>query len=263
MRLILEFVVGAFESGLGGTIQTAAASCDNNHAPDSSMPASTAVASAAAAVAPEAARPPNAATGSAAAVQTGNSVAAASMAAGPCVWGPPWDWPAATPEKAAAALPVDRRRRTARRASTSTVLGVREGAGAHLQDASEIVFAEWAAIEPSAIAQIWFKWTLLSAEVAAAVNAVSGEYRESSQSVREDVRACVSLINGSEFWRETFDSGGAAASAAAVEGSLRQEEDDGVLAATADDIVWAGKPASEEERSEVEECDSSFSSGQD
>jgi len=141
------------------------------------------------------------------------------------------------------------------------VLGVREGAGAHLQAAEEIVLAERAAIEPSAIAYCWIKYTLFPADVAAAVNAQHGEYRKSSHSVREDVEACVALIIGSKFGRAAFTGGGAAASAAALEGWLRQEEVEGVRAATADDIVWAGKSAIEEEGSEGGDSDSSSSSG--
>jgi len=141
------------------------------------------------------------------------------------------------------------------------VLGVREGAGAHLQDAAESVLAEWAAIEPSTIEHSWIKSTLLPADLAAAVNAPHGEYRKSSHSVREDVEACVALMSGSELGRAAFPGGGAAASAAALEGWLRKEKDEGVRAATADDIVWAGKPAIEEEGSEGGDSDSSSSSG--
>ena len=188
-------------------------------------------------------------------------MADAAMAAGPRVWGFPSNWPAATPEEAAAARPVNRRRLPAHRALTRPVPGVRKGAGAHLQDAAEIALAQWAAIEPRTIVHCWIKSTLLPADVAAAVNAQHGEYSKSSHSVREDVEACVALMSGSEFGRAAFAGGGAAASAAALKGWLRQEEDEGARAATADDIVWAGKPAIEEEGSENGDSASSSSSG--
>jgi len=74
------------------------------------------------------------------------------MADGPRTWGFPSDWPAATPEKAAAAHPVYRRSRLARRASTRTMLGFREATGADLQEALEIMLSERPANEPSSIA---------------------------------------------------------------------------------------------------------------
>jgi len=144
-RLILDLVVAAFESGRGSSGQPAAAGGGGNGAPASSTPVTAPVASAPSDASPEAAGSPNSASGSAVAGHPRNSMADAAMAAGPGVWGFPSDWPAATPEEAAAAHPVNQRRRPARRASTRPVLGVREGTGAHLQNSAEIVLAEWAA----------------------------------------------------------------------------------------------------------------------
>jgi len=260
-RRLLDLVVTAFESGRGSSGQPAAAGGGGNGAPASSTPVTAPVASAPSGASSEAAESTNSASGSAVAGHRSNSMADAAMAAGPGVWGFPSNWPAATPEEAAAARPVNRRRLPAHRALTRPVPGVRKGAGAHLQDAAEIALAQWAAIEPRTIVHCWIKSTLLPADVAAAVNAQHGEYSKSSHSVREDVEACVALMSGSEFGRAAFAGGGAAASAAALKGWLRQEEDEGARAATADDIVWAGKPAIEEEGSENGDSASSSSSG--
>lgn len=81
--------------------------------------------------------------------------------------------------------------------------------------------------------------------------------------MREDVGACDSLMSGSGFGRAAFSGGGAAARTACLEGWRRKEVDEGVLYDTADDIVWAVKPASEEEESEGEESDSCSASGQE
>jgi len=260
-RRLLDLVVTAFESGRGSSGQPAAAGGGGNGAPASSTPVTAPVASAPSRASSEAAESTNSASGSAVAGHRSNSMADAAMAAGPGVWEFPSNWPAATPEEAAAARPVNRRRLPAHRALTRPVLGVRKGAGAHPQDAVEIPLAQWAAIEPRTIAHCWIKSTLLPADVAAAVNAQHGEYSKSSHSVREDVEACADLMSGSEFGRAAFACGGAAASAAALKGWLRQEEDEGARAATADDIVWAGKPAIEEEGSEGGDSASSSSSG--
>ena len=168
---------------------------------------------------------------SSAAAVSGNNTPAA--AAGPGIWGLPSDWPAA-PDSS-----QPKRRRHARASARSAeIRGVRDGAGAHLQDASEILLAEWEAVAPSTIAHCWVKSTILPAGVAMDVTALHGEYRGSSRALGTDVDAVVSLMGGCTFGSQSFRDTPTAAREMAVQNWLTAEEDEGVLAATADRIAF-------------------------
>jgi len=167
---------------------------------------------------------------SAAAVSGNNTLAAA---AGPGIWGLPSDWPA-FPESS-----QPKRRRHARASALSAeIRGVRDGASAHIQDASEILLAEWEAVAPSTIAHCWAKSTILPAGVAMDVSTLHGEYRGSSRALSTDVDAVVSLMGGCTFGSQSFRDTPTAAREMAVQNWLTAEEAEGVLAATADRIAF-------------------------
>jgi len=99
----------------------------------------------------------------------GNGSGTPSAAAGPGIWGSPSDGPAAEDPR----QPIRRRSRT--RAPPVVMRDVRDSAAAHLQDASEILKAEWEAVEPATIAHCWVKSTILPNGLAMDVTAVHGE----------------------------------------------------------------------------------------
>ena len=167
---------------------------------------------------------------SSAAAVSGNNTPVA--AAGPGIWGLPSDWLAALDS----AQP--KRRRYARAsARCAEIRDVRDGAGAQLQDASEILLAEWEAVAPSTGAHCWVKSTILPAGVAMDVTALHGEYRGSSHALGTDMDAVVSLLGGCTFGSQSFRDTPTAARELAVQSWLTAEEDEGVLAATADQIA--------------------------
>ena len=118
------------------------------------------------------------------------------------------------------------------------IRGVRDGAAAHLQDASEIVLQEWNAVEPSTIAHCWLKSTILPNAVAMDVTALHGEYRASSRSLGSDVNSVVSLMSDCRFGEQAFGDTPRPAREMALESWLTGEEEEGVRAATADRIVF-------------------------
>jgi len=93
------------------------------------------------------------AASAAAAAAAGSANNRPAAAAGPGIWGRPSDWPA-FPDS----TPLNRRRSRGR-AARAEIRGVRDGAVATLQDASEIVRDEWEAVDPSTIAHCWVKST--------------------------------------------------------------------------------------------------------
>jgi len=130
------------------------------------------------------------------------------------------------------------------------IRGVRDGAAAHLQDASEIVKAEWEAVEPATIAHCWVKSTILPNGLAMDVTALHGEYRASSRSIAEDVSSVVTLMGGCGFGERAFSGSPMAVREEAVEKWLAAEDDEGVLAATAERMVFDegdGEDASEDD----------------
>jgi len=95
---------------------------------------------------------------SSAAAVSGNNTPAA--AAGLGIWGLPSNWPAA-PDS----VQPKRSRYARASARCAEIRGVRDGAGAHLHDASEIPLAEWEAVAPSTIAHCWVKSTIFPLEL--------------------------------------------------------------------------------------------------
>jgi len=187
-----------------------------------------------------------------------------AVVGGPGIWGWPSDWPAApdsTPPKC---------RRSSTRSARVEIRGVRDGAGAHLQDASEIVQEEWEAVEPCTIAHCWVKSTNLPHALATTVTALHGEYRASSRELGDDVNAVVSLMGDCRFGLQAFANTPTPAREMAVQDWLSMEDDEGVLAATADEIAFAGGArgidmeggGSEDEESE-DSSDSTDSDGEE
>lgn len=147
---LLDLLLAAFEAGLGRASQPAASNDSCGSTPEVGTPHVPLVASSSSGPATR----QNFSIASTAlgatlldAGQPRYYVTNAAMAAGPGIWGFPFDLPAASPEQAATTEPVGRLRHPARRSSARGVVGVREGAVAHLQKALEIVLAEWAAIQ--------------------------------------------------------------------------------------------------------------------
>ena len=149
---------------------------------------------------------------------------------GPGIWGFPSDWPA-TPDSR-----PDRRRRARVRVPRADIRCVRGGAGAHLQDASEIVMEEWEAVEPSTIAHCGVKAPVLPHALTTEVTSLHGEYRASSRELGDDVNAVVSLLGDCRFGQEAFIDTPTPVREMAVQDWLSMEDDEGVLAATADKI---------------------------
>ena len=178
----------------------------------------------------------------------------AAAAAGPGIWGWPSDMPAAPNSQSSA------RRRSRARAPSAVIWGVRDGAAAHLQDASEIVLQEWNAVEPSTITHCWLKSTILPNAVAMDVTALHGEYRASSRSLGSDVNSVVSLMSDCRFGEQAFGDTPRPAREMAIESWLTGEEDEGVRADTADRIVFeqreGGDSADGEGRDESSDRDS-------
>jgi len=174
----------------------------------------------------------------------GNGSGTPAAAPGPGIWGSPSDGPAA----ADPGQPI--RRRSRARAPPVVIRGVRDGAAAHLQDASEVVKAEWEAVEPATIAHCWVKSTILPNGLAMDVTALHGEYRASSRSIPEDVSSVVTAMGGCGFGERAFSGSPMAVMEGAVEKWLAAEDDEGVLAATADRMVFdegEGEDASEDD----------------
>jgi len=130
------------------------------------------------------------------------------------------------------------------------IRGVRDGAGAHLQDASEIVMEEWEAVEPSTIAHCRVKSTILPHALATEVTSLHGEYRASSCELGDDVNAVVSLLGDCRFGQEAFIYTPTPVSEMAVQDWLSMEEDEGVLAATADEIYFVERAGCNEKEVE-------------
>ena len=118
--------------------------------------------------------------------------------AGPGIWGRPSDWPA-SPESQ---RPAPRRPRA--RAPPAVVRGVRDGVGANLRDAAEIIKAEWDEVEPSTIAHCWVKSTILPSALTMDLTAVHGEYRLQSASIHTDIDSVVTRMAGCRFGERAF-----------------------------------------------------------
>jgi len=116
-----------------------------------------------------------------------------AVVGGPGIRGWPSDWPSA-PDS----TPPKHLRSSTCRAPVE-IRGVRHGAGAHLQDASEIVQEDWEAVEPSTIAHCWVKTTILPHARATTVNALHGPYRASALELGDGVNAVVSLMEDFRF----------------------------------------------------------------
>jgi len=155
-----------------------------------------------------------------------------AAAAGPGIWDWPSDMPAA-PNSQSAARP-----RSRARAPPAVIRSVRDGAAAHLQDASVIVLQEWNAVEPSTIAYCWLKSTILPNAVAMDVTAWDSEYRASSRSLGSDVNSVVSLMSDFRFGEQAFVDTPRPAREMALESWLTGGEDEGVRAVSADRIVF-------------------------
>ena len=166
-----------------------------------------------------------------AAAVSGNTIPAA--AAGPGIWGSPSEWPA-DPDAAQPKL----RRYARASARCAEIRGVRDGAGTHVRDASEILVAKREAVATSTIAHCWVKSTILPAVVAMDVTALHGEYRGSSRALGTDVDAVASLMGGCTLGSQSFRDTPTAVREMAVQKWLTAEEDEGVLAATEDQIAF-------------------------
>jgi len=169
------------------------------------------------------------------AADSGPSVDISSGAPGPGIWGFPSDRPAASDSQA----PSFRRARA--RAPPAVIRGVRDGSASHLQDASEIVKAEWDAVEASTTAHCWVKSTILPHAHEVDVIALHGEYRTSSVSLGSYVNSVVSLMSGCRFGGLAFGDDPAPMRELAMQSWLTGEDDEEVRAATADRTVFEGR----------------------
>jgi len=118
------------------------------------------------------------------------------------------------------------------------IRNVPDGAAAHWQDASEILKAEWEAVEPATIAHCWVRSTILPSGLAMDVIALHCEYRALSRSIAEDVSSVVTVMGGCGFGERAFSGSPTAVREEAVEKCSAAEDDEGVLAATADRTVF-------------------------
>jgi len=95
-------------------------------------------------------------------------------------------------------------------------------------------------VEPSTIAHCLVKSTILPHAPATTVTSLHGEYRASSRELGDDVNAVVSLMGDCRFGLQAFPNTPTPAREMAVQDWLSMEYDEGVLAATANEIAFAG-----------------------
>jgi len=155
-----------------------------------------------------------------------------ATAAEPGIWG----WPSVWPTALSAQEPASRRSRA--RAPPAVIRGVRDGAAAHLQEVSEIVKADWDAVEASPIARCWVKSTILPHAIETDAITLHGEYRASSRSLGTDVSSVVSQMEGCRFGEQSFWEDLEPARELAMLNWLTEEDDEEVRAATADRNVF-------------------------
>ena len=187
----------------------------------------------------------------------GHVLATAPIYTPPTVTGLPADpappvpnvWTAAA-ETPTTLHPVSRRRsRPARRraAPPRPVRGVRDGSQANLQDMSEIVQAEWEAMDPATISHCWVKARILPTEMEASVTAMHGSYRHSLRSVGEEVERVLTNMQGCSLGARCFGDAGGVERARVVETWLGLESDAEAILDTADAELWAVSSAGETE----------------
>ena len=92
--------------------------------------------------------------------------------------------PAPSPPTSAGKNPRRGRRLAA---SPRPVLGVRDGASAHLEDVAELILEEWEAVSPAIIVHCWSKACILPLAMEASFLADHGDYRASSRGIEDEV----------------------------------------------------------------------------
>lgn len=92
------------------------------------------------------------------------------------------------------------------RAPPAVLRGVRGGAAAHLQDASDITLTEWNAIKPATIAGCWLKSTIFAAAVAMDIAALRRDYGPLCRSFSSDIASIASLMADCRFGEQAFES---------------------------------------------------------
>jgi len=145
-----------------------------------------------------------------------------ALAASPNVWVEPPAAPPPTPNGAARPNPRRSRRRAA---PPRPVLGVRDGAAAHLGDVAQLILEEWEAVSPSTIAHCWAKACILPLAMEARLLADHGEYRASSRCIADEVREIIGMMGTCGIAQECFGEGDAAEKELVVEGWLGLEDD--------------------------------------
>jgi len=162
----------------------------------------------------------------------GGGTNSSAAAAGPGIWGRPFDWSAAPNDQ----QPTGRRSRM--RAAPAVIRGVQAGAAAHLKDAADIVKEEWDAVEPSTIAHCWVRSNILPHALETDVTALHVEDRASSRSLGSDVISVVSFMSGCRFGEQAFGEDSEPVREMAVQSWLTEEDNEELRAATADRIVF-------------------------
>jgi len=151
----------------------------------------------------------------------GPTAADLALAARSNVWVEPLPCPPSTPN-------VPTRQRPQRPRGTPPprpVLGVRDGAAAHLQDVAELILEEWDAVAPATIAHCWSKACILPLAMEARVIAEHGDYRASSRSVAEDVSEILGMMGSCTVGQQCFGEASVVERELSVEGWLALEED--------------------------------------
>ena len=149
------------------------------------------------------------------------------------IWGWPSDWPVSPDFR------LLNRLRSRVCPAPAEIGGVRDGAVSTLQDATQIVRDECEAVDSLIIAHCWVKSTFLPLALATDVTALHGEYRASSRSLTDDVIfSVVSLMGECRFGAQAFWDTATAARQMAMQEWLSVEDDEGVLAETADEILF-------------------------
>ena len=154
-----------------------------------------------------------------------------------------WGWPSDLPAAPSAQELTSRRSRA--RATPVVIRGFRDGAAVHLQDASDIVTAEWDAVEASTMAHCWVKSTILPHAIETVVIALHGEFAASSRSLGTDGSSVVSHIEGCRFREKALGEDPAHARELAMQNWLTEEDDEEVRAATGDRIFFEQKRGGE------------------
>jgi len=84
------------------------------------------------------------------------------------------------------------------------VLGVRDGAAAHLQDVAELILEKWDTLAPATIAHCSEKAYILPLGMEERVIAEHGDYRASSRSVAEDVSKIMGMMGSCTLGQQCF-----------------------------------------------------------